>query len=377
MDKTRLAELFKRDGEKKFTMNMVNLINEGKITPQEFSVKALWEATGKPDLNKYRIIESRSYSEEEFQEAMDSSAFPTITGTLINRVVQDAYDKAYGVADALVTVLPSSLREETIVGFADDYAMQEVDEAMPYQEGSITEKYHRIKNRKFGRIISLTEEMIKFDQTGQMLMRAAQIGEAARVKKERIILDAVLGLVNTGEYAAWRPAGTATTLYSNTSTDPYSGSTFDNLATDALSDETDIDAAMALFAQAKDENGDAIIVTPDTILTGLSRAAIAQKILRSGMNVEKTVPTGTYNMFSGMFNILATPFIDQLVGAGYWWLGAFRKQFVYTQVFPLQVMAAKAGNEKEFENDIVARFKARLMGGCGAVSNRYVVKQGQ
>lgn len=371
-----LQELRERDGENKFTAKMVNLINEGKIPTHEFSLLGLWEACGRPRLAPDRIIHSGPITEAEVEisEAVDSTSFPKITGVLINKVVQDAYQLEYGIGDSLVRPLPSTLKEETLVGFTEDMELKEVGEGMDYEESSIGEKYHKIKNRKFGRLISLTEENVKFDQTGQMIMRAQRIGEAARYKHEEIIMSAVLGLVNTGEYAAWRPAGTAATLYSNTSTDPYSSATLDNLIVDTLTDETDLDAAITNFAGFTDEKGKYIHVEPKVLLTARALEGVAAKILRSGQSVQLTMPSGTTSIWTGRVAPMSTSWIDNKKGSAYWWIGDFKKQFVLTQVFPLQVMQAKAGNEKEFERDIVYRWKARLMEGCGAVSNRFVVE---
>lgn len=373
MNRDSMRSLFAH-GEKKFAINMINLINEGKIKPEDFSIRALWEAMGEPTLKQSRIIESRLLTEDvDIMEALDSSTFPKITGTLINKVVQEAYDLECGIADQLVTVIPSSVKEETIVGFAEDMSMKEVHENIAYEEGSLTEKYHKIKNTKKGRIISLSEEMVKFDQTGQLILRAKRVGESLKSDHEKMIMNAVLGVTNSGELAAWRPAGTAATLYSNTSTDPYSDDPFDNLGAETLADETDLDTAMALFAKATDEIGLPMSVNPNTLLTGLALRSIAAQICYSGQAVKPTTPAGVKNIYTGT-KALSSAFVDQLISSIAWYYGDFKKQFVETQVWPLQVMQAKKGNDQEFERDIVLRFKARYYGGCGAVSNRYVIK---
>jgi hypothetical protein len=375
MNRDSMRSLYQTYGEKRFAVEMINLINEADTKPESFSIGALWDAMGKPSLKNRDINLSRKVTVEDFdiEEAMDSTAFPKITGALINKVVQEAYMMETGIGDQLVTKIPSSVKEETIVGFSEDMGLQEVEESMAYEEGSLGEKYHKINNRKFGRIISLTEEMVKFDQTGQLIMRAKRIGEAAKAKYERIIMDGVLGLVTSGINASWRPAGSAATLYSSTSTDPYSSATLDNLGSDALADETDLQAALTLAAQFTDENGLPIMFSPKILLTATALKSIAYKICYSGQSVLASTPSGTANMFNGT-QALSTSLIDQLVSATAWFYGDFKKQFVYTDVMPLQVLQAKAGNEKEFENDVVLRFKARLMGGCGAISNRYVIK---
>ena len=70
---------------------------------------------------------------------------------------------------------------------------------------------------------------------------------------------------------------------------------------------------------------------------------------------------------------LSTAFIDQLKSASAWWYGDFKKQFVYTEVWPLETYQLK-GDERKFKADVIFSFKAGYYGGCGAVSNRYVVQ---
>jgi len=373
MDVNKLSKLYESDGKTQFTKRICGLINEGKINENNFSLKNLWEAVGRPSFSREKIITESYGSDEEVTEALSSTAFPKITGALINKVIQKAYDLEGGVGMSLVNKIPSSQREETIVGYTDDMNMKEIPEGMEYSEGSIGEKYHKIKNRKFGRIIALTEEMIKFDQTGQMIMRAKRIGEMARYKQEEIIFDAILGNVNTGEYAAWRPNGTATTLYSNTSTDPFTTATLDNLIVDTLTDQTDLTAAMAQFATFTDENGNYMKVRPKVLLVGLSLLAIANEIVNSGQSTTLTAPSGNKNIYTGM-QVADSTFVDNVKGASYWYLGDFKKQFIYTEVFPLQTLQAKAGNSDEFKRDTIFQYKARFMGGCGAVTNRYAVQ---
>lgn len=367
-----MGDRYKADGERIFANNIINLINEGEINESNFSLKGLWEAMGKPNLKKDREL-GKMISEAEFNEGLNSTMFPVVTGSLINKTVQKAYDLAYGVGDMLVTTIPSSVKDETIVGFTAADVLEEVHEEMPYVEGSFGEKHHKIYNSKYGRIITLTEEAIKFDQTGQFILRAKRLGENARAKKESIILEAVLENASTGVHAAWRPAGTSTTLYSNTSTDPYTTATLDNLITDALADETDIDAAMTLFAGYTDEAAQYITVVPNVLLTSMALMSVAKKIVTSTASNVATYSSGVINPYQNSFVPLASPLVDNLKGAAYWALGDFKSQFVYTEVFPVGTFQAKPGNEDEWKRDVIFGFKVRLMGGCGAISNRYVV----
>ena len=167
-------------------------------------------------------------------------------------------------------------------------------------------------------------------------------------------------------------------MYSDTSNDPFTTGTLDNLGAITLADETDLAAALALFSQFTDEQGLPMRVRPKILLTGLSLKSIANQICFSGQSVVTEKPAGVTNIFSqGNVNgtqPLDTTFIDQQLATTAWFYGDFKKQFVYTEVWPLQVEQQGRDSEKAFNADVISRYKVSYYGGCGAVSNRYVVK---
>ena len=65
---------------------------------------------------------------------------------------------------------------------------------------------------------------------------------------------------------------------------------------------------------------------------------------------------------------------DQYDDASDWFLGDFRSQFLYKEIWPLQTFRAPAQNDEQFERDIVARFKVREYGDINAVEERLVIK---
>lgn len=369
-----LREAYNEKGEKRFTRMMIEGINDGTIKTNGISLKHLWESMGCPVLRPDPVIGENFADQVELTEAVGSSMFPQITGALINKTIQDAYLLESGMGEQLVTTIPSSQKDDTIVGIIDDAQMEHVEELMEYEEGGLGEKYHKIRNRKFGRILSISEETVKFDQTQQILNRARMIGQNARAKKEEIIFDAILEKTTSGLYAAWRPGGTSTALYSSTSTDPYSDSTLDNSIVDTLADETDIDAALAQFETFKDEHDQSpIIVNPTHILTGYKYASVAQKIFGSTGSVVLTASNSIPNTMRGVLQPVVSAWVAATKGNAYWLVGDFKKQFYYTEVFPVQVLQRKPGGEDEYKRDALYSWKTRFMGGCGAVTNRYVV----
>ena len=383
-----LRQFFESQGLAKGTARLINMIHEKKIRPHDISLLALWESMGRPALRQnQRVLERIENPDDpkELQEAgtHDSSFFPKLTGAIVNDMVMEAYREEMGVGDQLVTTVPSKLKDETIVGFTSTGEPQEVPEGQNYESTQFGEKNHKILNKKFGKLIILTEEMVRFDQTGQLLQGARDAGQAIAAKREEEILKCVIE-ATPGE--SWRPDGVNTTLYSNTSADPFSApATYDNLVTDALNDETDVVAALTLFGQAKNEDGRPIIVDPEAILSSVALLPNNQKIFGStgsvivkaggtGASANVAAHEGIENPFRGLFAPLASAWVDQTLDANHWFIGDFKKQFVWTEVFPVEIFQARPGNDMEFKADLVWAWKCRFMGGCGAVTNRFVVK---
>ena len=332
-----------------------------RMAPEDFSLLEIAEATG---------VDPRG----EVSEAVNTTQFNVIINTLLSKKVLSAYTEEPGIIDQLTTPFNSSLKVDTIPGAFLEGDLEDIPEGGPYPHtANIQDKYVELGWNKRGLILDITKEAIKFDQTGMILEKARRLGEMAKVKHEQIIMEAVLENASTGDYASWRPAGNPTTLYDNSSNDPFSSGTLDNYSTNTLADETDIDEAMQLWGAMTDEQGLPLHITPKILLTGVGYRGIAASITQSGQNITKTAPPGIKNIYSGAIMPLASAHVDNIVGTKYWLIGDFKKQFVYTEVFPLQTMQAKAGNEQEFERDVMFRYKARLMGGCGALTNRYVI----
>lgn len=338
--------------------------------PEDFSIRELWEGlVGDVGLTLTNYGKMGAFNYMEIQEAIDSSMFPTVTGMLIAKKVIDAYSAPRFVGDRLVTVMPSKLKVETIAGFSNVQSPKEVLEGADYEESSMGEKFVTTASTKIGRILSITEEAIFFDQTGQLLMRAQRLGETIAQHKEKTILDCVTG-VNAGVY---RPNGVATTLYSAGNKNLHSAN--------PLVDWTSIQTVLSTHAlNMKDdrqgEAGEPIVWMPDVLLTPVALSGIAGRIssateVRSGSVASEQAIWR--NPFLNKFEPVSSAYLDaQAVGT--WYLGEFARQFIWQEIFPLQTFQQRADSEMAFQRDVVARFKVRYFGGCNALDHRLVMK---
>ena len=82
------------------------------------------------------------------------------------------------------------------------------------------------------------------------------------------------------------------------------------------------------------------------------------------------------NPLHGTLDVLSSPFIDEQGGAALvdWYLGDFRRQFVWTEIWPVQALLQRAESEAAFERDVVLRVKARYYGGLSAIDTVFVTK---
>lgn len=384
-----------QDGQSAFLRLMDDLLEGRKLDngrtikakPQDFSLRGLWEAlvgrvedTLENTVNRGGYVETRNIS-----EALASTAFPSAVGQLISRSVIAGYEREMGyIGDDLVEIMPSRLRGERVVGFTHLQGPKVVGELESYEDSSMGEKYVGTRETKRGRLLSISEETVIFDQTNEILRRASNLGLVARQERERRIIRAVID-ADSGE-AVYQPNGTAEQLYSAGNNNLLSTAT-------PLIDWTDIQEAFTFHCinvadDRQDEDGLPIVWMPRQLLTAVELAGTAARIV-SATSVD-TAPgnTSTASMRSGNpvssfapgLRPMASPFIDtatdgdQWDDASDWFIGDFPMQFKYKQIYPIQTLRAPAQNQEQFERDVLVRYKVREYGDVVAVDEKFVLK---
>jgi hypothetical protein len=358
-----------QEGLQKTAKQLGNLINKKEVTVQEVSFQDLFETL----VNYDGRINLRLDRPERVAEAMASSSFPVITRQLLHPTVIAAYELAYGDTGQLVTEIPVARDEEKLAGFTDPQGLERVGQLMPYEESVLDEKYVLLKSFKFGRIISLSREMILFDQTGQIVERARRIGEMAGYHKAEFIIKKACSLTTvaiTNEAANqslfWN--GTARTMYANDHSS-FDVQTNDNLQTTAFS-TAGIKASMLLLRKMKNQVGQFINVSlPIDLLIPPDLEEDAWMLANSEHQYDNA--ENAKNPYKNKFNIIISSF---LTDAEDYYIGNFKKQTYWGTVWPIETSEQASNSEKAFENDIVSRFKVSYFGGCNTVDYKYVVK---
>jgi len=390
MNGASLKEWVKSEGHQAVGEKLEELIalprtDPNRVSPDDFSIRELWESLVG---NVYETLDfaagggRRGYHESVIREApLDSTAFPTITGVLINAKVLEGYDIPAAIGERLTQKIPSRKKDETFAGFDEPENVEEVKEGNEYQESTMKERYITGSSVKMGRIISLTEESIMFDRTGQILRRAQRLGRRARLGKEKSIIKAVVEIEQK-----YKPSGSATTAYTTAGYTLHTGN--------ALVDWTDIDNAEQYLAEQTDtQNSDPIDISgANMILVPTALKATGLSIV-SATEIEYQNPVNTTaadfaarrfrNPVAG-YVLLSSPLVHQLqVAAGTasatakssWWFGDFPEAFGWLQIWDLQTMRMSGQNTEDgFKRDIVEKYKVRYFGGAVGLSNKHVVK---
>lgn len=334
-------------------------LEKKELDPTTFSLRRAFKQTvGDPDellcsQGKGLILESAS--------AVTSTMFPIITAEVLAQTMIDTYDLDIKPVESLVTTMTTTRRDTRLAGFTALEGMKEVGEGMPYDASGFGEKYVMIDSTKYGRIIPITEEAIREDQTGMLLDHARKFGQMAAYKKAEVILKGVIDY-STNVY---RPSGTATALYA---------SGFSNLnASAGTINDSNLNTVIAAMRAITDENGNYVnvLTSEKPVLMYHPNVAATVETLLASKN-KPGAGNNDVNIHYGKY----TPFINPYISASTtWFLGYFNKQFKWVEHYPIQVQFAKPGNDYEFNRDITFAIKVRQMGGIGATDYRFVQKQ--
>lgn len=394
MQGTNMKGLIESLGAEGFYHKLCTLLNEKQLSVDDFSYYELAEACGVlPTLRRLREWSPPGAPVasllRESNPGMSSSLFQVVTGELIGRKVIQGYEDSTGfIGDKLVQVMPNRLKNTKIAGFRALSGPAEVPEGHCYEESSFDEKFVTTMESKQGRILSINEELIGFDQTGEINRRAMALGYYLRQERERTIVRAVTDADAGSGHYVYRPGGVGQTLYaangSNRNWIGVGNTTSPDFATLApLSDWTDIDFALNYRAtEVKDDRTDG---TTRPIMAPVKQLLVPERLRGTARSIvhstEVTVTNDdqsqTYaNPVQGLVEVLSSPFIDEQGGAALadWYIGDFRRQFVWTEIWPVQTFLQRSDSEAAFDRDVVLRVKVRYYGGVSAVDTAFVTK---
>jgi hypothetical protein len=344
-----------------------------KVEPDQISFTALFEAMVTPISGIYgQPLMSARMEWEGYNmtvaEALQSTQFPTAVSNIIQQALIESYNNVPTIGDQLVTTIRAPRKSERLSGYTSAQAPREVMEGMPYEQADFGDKYVVTDTKKKGLTISLTEETILFDQTGAIVENARNIGREARMERERTILNGVTDVDSN----VYRPSGVATALYDN-------GGAHNNEIVNVLTDWTDIDVAKTahknqITDDRKGEPGQPIAWNPTQILVPTELEFEARNIVNATEIRTATASAAelrvSANHITGM-QVISSPLVP---GTDVWYIGEFARQFVWHEIWPIQVFQMGANSGMHFTNDVLEQYKVRYYGGIAARDFRWVIR---
>ncbi len=359
------------------------LLADGHLKAEEISLKELAiEFCG------YRWYESMNTMKEstgqyqlrrqlEADATVDNSTFTNITGQIIYAKVHQGYENEAFIGSQLVDTVSSTLETEKIPGMQDisDEAMR-VEEGMPVPYVGHGESFQITPlTYKRALAIALTKEVIFFDRTGIILKKAQAVGERVAILKEKEILDLVIGALNNYN---WRNLSLNTYLAGPLTP----GLWVNDFAGNELFDWNSFDNAFQKFQDVRNpETGDPILIGGLQLLVPPAKRMTANRIVSATQVREVTGTTETISgnpLPPGVTALSSQLLRDRLAAAGLstpdkrWFLGDFKKAFMWMQNWPLTVVQAPANHPDEFERDIVAKWKASERGVAAVGDPRFM-----
>jgi len=343
------------------------------VLGQNITLDDLFEVFVIPGLESRGIpFDFRTGDFAEIAEEITSTQFLYATSKLINPMMIEAYELASGDVLQLVREVESNHREETYVGTTDGDEADYVPEANPYPEVSMQEKRVRIINHKFGKMISITEEMMRFDQTGELVRRAQDAGTAvADVLEEYIVLritDVAWDKINEATSQAFVYNGTRRAIFANdhTTTDAQ---TNDNLATGAQPTLSVIRGMVNQLKAMKTEKGRPVRVRPRVVF-GADQMEIVLRQFFQLQTVDFNDSTGqisgNVNPFRGAYKVVTSPYCNTTTE---YYIGDFPRQYILQWVWRPRTNVDRRGDVRR---DIVGTFTAGFYAGVGARDYRFV-----
>lgn len=392
MNGQALKPLIESLGPQGFYHKVCELLNEQKVRVDDFSYRELADACGVlPRLRHVREGTAPALEPlaalQESNPGVGTNLFQVVTGELVARKVVEGYEDDSGfIGDRLVSVLPSRVRNQKLVGFRALAGPTEVSEGHPYEESGFEEKHVTTSETKKGRVLSIQEELIAFDQTGEINRRAMALGYYLRQERERTIVRGVTDAdAGSGNYV-YRPSGTGQSLYPTSNANQNwigVGGTSPFDAAVPLADWTDVEFVRRFRAtQVKDDRIDG---TPRPIVLPSRQLLVPESLRGTALTIVNATEvrddttgerTTINNPVKGMFEVLSSPFLDEQGGSALadWYLGEFPRQFVWTEIWPVQTFLQQSDSNSAFERDVVLRIKVRYYGGISAVDTVYVTK---
>lgn len=314
------------------------------------------------------------------REANGAAMFSALLKAGINNVANDWYQLTDTVYEQIVQVTPSTHAVEPYAPVARGSTPRRTPRGTPFKEVKLQAPADiQIANEKFGAISAVEKELIDDDQTGQIMQRLQDIGPNMALLEEAWVMGKFIspsgGTTYQGDII---PVSGTKPSIETSSTWPWSTALLgggQNRPTSytVFSNNLVQEADYFLMIQ-KDQNGNFMAVSPDTLLVGPGVKFPALTLMNStwypstaaqliGGGAVGTTATNlgtTYadNVMKGLYK----PVVSRFLPSGAWAVGKAYRGMVFQMREGLSVIQENPTAEVSFDADELRfRAKARWM----------------
>ncbi len=296
------------------------------------------------------------------REANSTADFPELLKDGLRAAFFSEFGGIPSEWDQLAQVVPSNREHETWMSNQAMGTLARVGEGVEYPSLRVPDSRPEktITNFKYGALLAITDEMLRYDRLGAMQEAISDLSRAAAQTREEAVFTV---LTTTGNFDA-------------TVSDNQIGN---NTFTTGLS-PTGFDTGYTTLMTMKDRNsGRPLMVRPDTIVVAPKLWLYAKQLLGSpqttGMgDADATVVfgMGSTNPRAGLVRIMPSTWLGALGTSHHWLLCQAKRGLLLQEVEPLQLLEEPRNSGEAFIRDVY-RYRVRDIFGVGMRDSRYWV----
>lgn len=135
---------------------------------------------------KWDIFRSEAFRLDAMETAMGFKDFSILVGTQSEYTLKRAYRDTPAPMAALFDKVPSSGQTEEYVEIPPEALPKKIEPGNPADRYQLTDSSGTITNYKYGRRVTIEEEIVKFDKKGTLLKRLINLGRGMRNFEEKM-----------------------------------------------------------------------------------------------------------------------------------------------------------------------------------------------
>lgn len=337
----------------------------------------------------YREAAKKLAANDKFREADTTTLLPQLLRAGVQQLALRGYQTMETSFERWVTTVPSKLKEELYAPSHGPAFPREVGERVKYPTVGIAALDLKLPNRKYGSIYEVSKELVKYDQTGQIIEGSTLLGQYLKILQE-VLCYAKLASVANMVYAQFTPPASETKPSYETaypwapSATPLKGGGVTRPTSFGVLTSLNIQAGITALRRQKNLQGLIMPIVVDQLIVGSNNEFNAKLIANSAFypqNVSGVADKGTgafgINVLQGAFDIVMTQFMFKNDGTCLgdslaWYLTSSKAggKFVMQIAEAVAVEQEAINSGTSFEEDTY-RYKGSMMGNADFVDPRW------